>query len=251
MGSERGRAMTFKTSLRRNIERPVKVTLRKLGIDISWISEKWTIDLWNEDREFNKLAKQVEGYTAVVRVRLFMLYQLANMAISLDGNVAEAGVYRGGSAKLLAKVFERNREKTLFLFDTFSGMPETDPLKDIHKKGDFSNTSLQSVQKFLADCRNVIIHEGLFSDTFGNVTDETFCFAHIDCDIYQSVKECCEFFYPKMTPGGVMVFDDYGFISCPGAKEAVDEYFLGKPENPIYLPTGQCVVIKRGSTSRR
>lgn len=44
--------------------------------------------------------------------------------------------------------------------------------------------------------------------------------------------------------GGVMVFDDYGFPSCPGAKKAVDEFFKSKIETPIYLPTGQCLVFK-------
>lgn len=41
-----------------------------------------------------------------------------------------------------------------------------------------------------------------------------------------------------------MVFDDYGFLSCPGAKLAVDQFFSDKPEYPCHLPTGQCFVIK-------
>jgi len=41
-----------------------------------------------------------------------------------------------------------------------------------------------------------------------------------------------------------MVFDDYGFESCPGAKAAVDEFFSGKIERPWYLPSGQCAVVK-------
>lgn len=56
--------------------------------------------------------------------------------------------------------------------------------------------------------------------------------------------DCCKFFYPRMERGGVMIFDDYGFVSCPGAKMGVDKFFLDKAENPTYLPTGQCVVFK-------
>jgi O-methyltransferase len=48
-----------------------------------------------------------------------------------------------------------------------------------------------------------------------------------------------------MVPGGIIVYDDYGFHSCTGAKIAVDEFYTGKEERPIYLPTGQCIVIKR------
>ena len=40
-----------------------------------------------------------------------------------------------------------------------------------------------------------------------------------------------------------MVFDDYGFPTCPGAKAAVDEFFHGRKEVPLVLPTGQAVVF--------
>jgi len=41
-----------------------------------------------------------------------------------------------------------------------------------------------------------------------------------------------------------LVFDDYGFPSCAGGKRAIDEFFAGKPEVPIVLPTGQAIVVK-------
>ena len=47
-----------------------------------------------------------------------------------------------------------------------------------------------------------------------------------------------------MSKNGIIIFDDYGFPSCPGARKAVDEYFKDKPENVIYLATGQAFVIK-------
>jgi len=41
-----------------------------------------------------------------------------------------------------------------------------------------------------------------------------------------------------------MVFDDYGYPSCPGARLAADEAFAGLRELPVCLPTGQCLVVK-------
>ena len=41
-----------------------------------------------------------------------------------------------------------------------------------------------------------------------------------------------------------MVFDDYGFASCPGARKAVDEFFNDKPERPLVLPTAQAIVMR-------
>jgi O-methyltransferase len=68
----------------------------------------------------------------------------------------------------------------------------------------------------------------------------------VNVDLYRSVRDCIEFLYPRMVPGGFLVFDDYGFPSCPGARRAVDEAFAKRPEVPICLPTGQCLVVKVG-----
>jgi O-methyltransferase len=48
-----------------------------------------------------------------------------------------------------------------------------------------------------------------------------------------------------MNKGAYMMFDDYGFLSCPGVKIAVDDFFKNKPETPLYVATGQCLVIKQ------
>ncbi len=58
---------------------------------------------------------------------------------------------------------------------------------------------------------------------------ERVAWAHIDVDIYAAVRDCLEYLYPRMAPGGMIVLDDYGFPSCPGARRAVDEFFAGRP----------------------
>ena len=200
------------------------------------------MSLWRTDAAFGKLMSQIP-YTLVDRVRCFMLYQFAQQASRLEGEFAEIGVYKGGTAKLMAKTIEATG-KVIHLFDTFEGMPETDPDKDHHLKGDFDDTSLAQVKKSLDGCGNVRFYPGYFPATAGPIKDLSFSLAHIDVDIYQSVRDCCDFFYPRMTRGGLMVFDDYGFESCPGAKAAVDEFFHDKPERPCYNITGQCLVTK-------
>ena len=74
---------------------------------------------------------------------------------------------------------------------------------------------------------------------------QRFAFVHVDVDLYSSVRDCCEFFYPRLSGGASMVFDDYGFPHYrDAAKRAVDEYFADKPERPLVLASGQCVVVK-------
>ncbi len=132
----------------------------------------------------------------------------------------------------------------LRLFGTFEGMPEADTEKDFHQEGDFSNTNLEQVQIDVTGGEKTIFHKGFIPATFTGLEDKKLIVAHVDVDIYQSVVDCCKFIYDRLLDGGFIVFDDYGFPSCPGAREAVDNFFVDKPEIPLVLSSGQAIAIK-------
>jgi len=188
---------------------------------------------------FRTLYDRIAPYTLVSPDRCWMLWSLARQAAGQHGNFVEVGVYRGGTAMLLREALGKNQ--TLHLFDTFAGMPETNPVHDLHKAGDFADTSLESVRGRMGTA-GVTYHVGQIPDTFAGLENQRFAFAHVDVDIWRSVLDCCEFIYPRLS--GFMVFDDYGFPSCPGARAAVDTFFTNRPEIPLILPTGQAVVFK-------
>ena len=203
------------------------------------------LELWKEDTFFAEILNNVKTRTLLTSSRLYSLYQLLQNSPP-EGDVAELGVYNGGSARLLAKTLEKYHSgKNLFLFDTFEGLPFHDDKLDMHKSGDLQSNKFEEVKEYLNDCKNAIFYKGLFADTLQIVKNNIFSFVHIDADLYSSITECVEFFYPRLIKGGIIIFDDYGFVSCPGAKKAVDNLFIDKPEVPIYLPTGQCLVIKQ------
>ena len=85
---------------------------------------------------------------------------------------------------------------------------------------------------------------GYIPDTFAHARIDQLAYAHVDVDLYQSVLDCVEYVYPKLVPGGILMFDDYGFPSCSRAREAADRAFASRREKPIYLPTGQALVLK-------
>jgi len=233
--------MATRAWLRRHVRR----LLLRAGFQIQPITSgaPVVLPLWDDDPAFVRLFNQLIGYTLVDKVRCFILYQCAKNSAPIAGDLAEVGVFRGGTAKLLAKTSAPSG-KTVHLFVTFAGMPSVDANIDLHHAGDFANTSIEAVQAYLHDCGNVRLYQGIFPTTAQPVEQRSFALVHIDVDIYTSVLSCCEFFYPRMQRGGIMVFDDYGFWSCPGAKKAVDEFFADKPEALIYLPTGQCLAIR-------
>lgn len=205
---------------------------------------------WLGYNNFNEYYSLAHPYTLVSPDRCYILLSLASQAANFPGAWIECGFYKGGTAVILTKLMrDCGCSSHLYLFDTFQGMPETDQSLDIHRKGDFIDTDLESVKKRIQsvseeNSNRVLFYPGFIPDTFAGCEIEHIAFAHVDVDIFQSVLDCCDFIYPRLLSGGVLVFDNYGFPSCPGARTAVDRFFADKPEIPIVLPTGQAIVIK-------
>jgi hypothetical protein len=92
------------------------------------------------------------------------------------------------------------------------------------------------------------LHPGFIPDTFSEVaTVDQYSLVNIDVDLYPTNAACCEWFWPRMVPGGVLIFNDYGFFPYrKSTRKAVEEYFADRYEQPIVLPTGQAFIIKPG-----
>jgi O-methyltransferase len=198
--------------------------------------------------ELMKAAK-ASGEMIVSPDRCYVLYTFCQWAITTGGPLAECGVYNGGTAHLLAAMVAESSPRTqLHLFDSFQGMPTTsNPERDHHKPGDFAGPTLSQVKARLSEFANVTrFHPGFMPQTFDEVADiKDWAFVHLDVDIYPSMSDCCRWFWPRMRPGGVMVFDDYGYFPYRlAARAAIDEYFAEQERLPVALPTGQAMISK-------
>ena len=200
---------------------------------------------WLGRGEFGKYADLAAGRSLVSPDRCHVLYSLLCQAAHVPGDVWECGVYKGGTASMLASILaDRAPHKRLFLFDTFEGMPETDGARDLHRRGDFADTSEQAVAAYVGHAERCVLRKGFIPDTFAGLEDAQIALAHIDVDIYRSILDCLAFIWPRLSVGGFVVFDDYGFASCPGARAAVDEFFRGRTAVPLCLQTGQALAFK-------
>jgi O-methyltransferase len=207
---------------------------------------------WEGEEPFRKIYEQIRPHTLVSADRCYILWKTLQQAMQLQGELMECGVFRGGTALLEAKALsEKPDGRNLHLFDSFIGMPKTTKGLDRFLPTDLNTTSLERVSRLLADYPFVKIHAGFIPQTFADRDIPRVAWAHVDVDIYQSVKDCIAYIYPRLLPSGIMVFDDYGFPSCAGARRAVDEAFGEYPETPICLPTGQCLLIKLPPNSSR
>ena len=165
------------------------------------------------------------------------------------GEIWECGVYRGGTAGMLAHLIKDLRpNNTLRLFDTFTGFTGTldsDLLEHEREmfSGTFNDTSANIViNKIKAILPDTNIHIGYIPDTFIGLENCEISFAHIDTDSYKSYIDCLNFIWPRLVLGGIIVFDDYG--ACRGAFDAVNEFFSDKKVKHIELDTIQAIVIK-------
>ena len=159
-----------------------------------------TYSPWFKDW-FQEIYSKIKDYTVVKEDRCYIIHKFCLHCLHLEGDFAECGVYKGGTAFLIAHTLKNNfiQDKQLHLFDTFAGMPDI-ANKDSsgHKKGDFGDVSLDTVKDYLRSFPFIVFHLGLIPETFEAVKDRKFAFVHIDVDIYQTTKDCCSFFYDRM-----------------------------------------------------
>jgi Macrocin-O-methyltransferase (TylF) len=177
--------------------------------------------------------------------RKFAMKELLKLALPLDGDVAECGVFRGASAFLLAKgIASLAPEKKLHLFDSFAGLSEPKPeLDGSHwHSGDLA-CGLAEVASNLKQYANLIVFQpGWIPEKFSEASEKQFCFVHVDVDLFAPTHDALAFFGPRMVPGGLIVCDDYGFETCPGARRAMDEYARASGQTVVHLPTGQGII---------
>ncbi|OYD82351.1 hypothetical protein CHT98_21625 (plasmid) [Azospirillum brasilense] len=178
--------------------------------------------------------------------RKFAVRELCRLISGLPGDVAEVGCYTGATAWFIARhIVESGVPRTLHLFDSFQGLSapgERDG--SAWKAGDLS-AGIATVRRNLGDFPFVALHPGWVPERFPDVADRRFALVHIDVDLYQPTRDAAAFFYDRLVPGGLMICDDYGFDTCPGATAAIDDVMAGKPEPVVGLSAGGCFIQKR------
>jgi O-methyltransferase len=178
---------------------------------------------------------------------------LLKECLALKGDVAECGVYRGSSLLTMGLYLKQRRiPKMLLGFDSFEGFPGTVAVDlrlggapDEQKRhGGFSDANYTRLSRRIALfglTDRVRLVKGLFDHTLPQVQQRTFCFVHLDVDIYDSYRTCLDFFYPRLVKSGVILLDEYDDPPWPGCNKAVDEFLADKPEKPVAIESDNFV----------
>lgn len=179
------------------------------------------------------------------RVYAFMQATRHVVQTNVPGAIVECGVWKGGAvmASLLTMRQLHRSDREYFLYDTFEGMP---PPSDADKQFDgetlaaefarrrlSANTSSwcrgeiseveQNIRATGYDSSRIQFVKGRVEETIPGVMPERIAVLRLDTDWYASTRHELEHLYPRVSPGGVLIVDDYGHWQ--GARRAVDEYF--------------------------
>lgn len=203
------------------------------------------LKIWRHDRQFLANYTRLSPGNRFSEERKYLLREFVRFVSNVEGCLAECGSYEGASAWFMANELPG---ESFYIFDSFDGLspPETeDKLSGggcFWQVGDMRAPET-AIARNLSEFRNIYFMKGWIPERFPEVAEKAFRFVHIDVDLYSPTLESISFFYPRMSRGGVILLDDYGFLSCPGATKAVDEFMLDKPERVLNMPTGQGLII--------
>ncbi|MBC7450254.1 MAG: class I SAM-dependent methyltransferase, partial [Cytophagales bacterium] len=190
----------------------------------------WEAGIYNKIIS-DKLRKQENTYRDKVRFYTFWFQIERLKKEQIKGAFAELGVYKGETASI---IHQMDTSRTLHLFDTFQGFSKTD--LDLEKSTDsryrtsnFADTDITSVKEYIDGNDRIFFHAGYFPETTKGLKDESYAFVHIDADLYKPTIDALNYFYPKLSPGGVILIHDYNH-NWEGVEKAIDAFALTIPE---------------------
>jgi hypothetical protein len=188
--------------------------------------------------------------------RLHLLVWAAQQALALDGDFVECGAFRGDRASVITQMTDFARQKkTFYLYDTFSGfVPAYSSPADFpdgpgffdHAHKLFSEPGIfEGLTQRFRDFPNVKIVRGVLPDVLADVVPDKIAFMHMDLNSPAASVGSLEVLFDRIVPGGMVIFDDYGWYAYRREKELEDPFVASRGHQILELPTGQGLLVKK------
>jgi O-methyltransferase len=178
-----------------------------------------------------------EAETMIGMTRLTSLQECVETVIKdeVPGDLIECGVWRGGACILMRAVLAAygDETRTVWLADSFQGVPKSDPKNYAADKGIRAELVAGILGVSEADVRKNFERYGLldeqvkflpgwFKDTLADAPIEQISVLRLDGDLYESTIQALDALYPRLSPGGFCIVDDY--LAVPACEQAVTDY---------------------------
>ena len=177
--------------------------------------------------------------------RVHVALWAAQYCLSLDGDFVECGVNRGVLSSSIMDFLRWNSTgRRFFLFDTFCGLDARYAHADeLHTMPQYAECYGAANANF-AEFQNVFLIQGPVPDTLSQAAIDTVCYLSIDMNCAIPEVAAAEFFWDRLSDGGLVLLDDYGYAGHRRQKDALDEFATARAVQILSLPTGQGLIIK-------
>ena len=237
------------------IKKVIIYVIQKLGYDIIYYRDKENNFPLDFESRHIEIIKKVAPYTLTGPVRIHALIESVQYILRNDikGDFLECGVYKAGSMMTIALTLMKEgvRDRELYLFDTFDMVPaagEKDEnihgipasirfskISDSSVNSNVPTASLEEAKQAMAltgyPMDKIHFIKGLVENTIPEKAPKSIALLRLDTDWYQSTIHEMNNLYPKVTPKGILIVDDYGYYK--GSREAVDEFFQKNKLMPL------------------
>ncbi|MEM7236489.1 MAG: TylF/MycF/NovP-related O-methyltransferase, partial [Pseudomonadota bacterium] len=184
--------------------------------------------------------------------RLHTLIWAAENCLDVSGDFVECGVWHGFSFAVITEYLRfETVKKQLYLYDTFRGIPDalnsenrSNKVYQLEAAAD-PDATVKQVREVFARFPNVEIVQGIVPDTLAEACPDAISFLHLDMNSAASEIAALEHLYDRLSPGAMVILDDYGWTGYAAQKQAEDAFFAAKGQLVLELPTGQGLVLKR------
>lgn len=204
--------------------------------------------IFTQDKKFSE-AFQQNAHTRQEKTLLWRIHTLAWAArhcLNVPGDFAECGVWRGFSFGVLTDYLDWGFvPKTLYLYDTFEGIPEDYNSEKRSKELYKSEPDLyDKVVKRFSKFPNVNVVKGIVPDSFAKACPKQISLLHIDMNSSKSEIAALDHLFDRVSSGGIIVFDDFGWLGYRQQAFAEIEWMAQRGHSIMELPTGQGLVLK-------
>lgn len=174
--------------------------------------------------------------------RTHTLCWAAESAVAVPGDFVECGTYRGYSAEVLMRFTGGLPGRRFWLYDLFDPSGATG---EGHRLPAHAPDLADQVRARFLPWPNVVVTQGKVPQVVAEAAPERVAFLHIDMNNAEAERGALEVLFDRVTTGGMIVFDDYGWSGYRAQKDVADAFMRARGLAVLELPTGQGLVVKR------
>ena len=225
--------------------------LKTCNKSLAFLNDPKFIKAYERGMEAPRKAKPDIANNLDLRYRFHTCIWAAKHASKLEGDFVECGVNLGALSMGVCEYLDFNKiDKSFYLFDTYEGIPEShvSAEENINEIKAYNQSMYfecyEMVQEIFKPFKKAQLVRGTVPETLTDVEIDKVAYLSIDMNLAKTEVAAMEFFWDKLVPGAVVVFDDYGWAAHKAQQVALDAFAKERNHAIMTLPTGQGLLIK-------